>query len=68
MKSAKLCADCGEEIERGRVHALPFVETCVHCQRHREHTGQFKRYRMDSQVTYATGGEIEETVEKIVKV
>lgn len=63
----KECKDCGEEIEEGRVKALPFVETCVHCQRTRESSGKFKRHVMSSKTTYKTGGEIEEIEDTIVR-
>ena len=63
----KECADCGEQIEEGRAKALPHVQTCVHCQRHREHCGQFKRHVMTTKTTYANGGEIEEMADSIVR-
>jgi hypothetical protein len=64
---AKECRDCGEEIESGRAKALPYVETCVHCQKKREAEGRYRKHMMKSQVTYAVGGEIETIEDSIVR-
>lgn len=63
---AKECRDCGEEIEKGRAAALPFAETCVHCQRIREANGRFVRHKIDIQAS-CKAGEIEEVHETLVR-
>lgn len=61
------CEECGEEIESGRLKALPHTKFCIHCQRQQELQGKFPKHMMVQRDVYKNGGEIEESETKIVR-
>lgn len=61
-----MCEECGEEIPRARLQALPGVSCCVRCQALRERNGKFSRHRMSETVRFSRDGSEVESIEGIV--